>query len=75
VQERFRGSYSIAKALVTHAETGAVCKHAGSNIHSEKFLEEELCSVRNVNLGNAGFVVTGATFVVAFLDHSKKKVC
>lgn len=58
----------VCGILITHAETGAIGKHAGSNVHSEEFLEEEFGGVGDVDLGDAGFVVAGAAFVEAFFE-------
>ena len=59
---------AFTRVLVAHAEAGAVCEHAGGDVHGEEFLEEEFCGVGDVDLGDAGFIVAGATFVEAFLE-------
>jgi hypothetical protein len=59
---------ALNRVLVAHAEAGAVCKHAGGDVHGEQFLEEEFCGVRDVDLGDTSFVVAGAAFVKAFLE-------
>lgn len=40
----------IGRRLVAHAEAGAIREHAGSDVHSEEFLEEKLCGVGDVDL-------------------------
>ena len=60
--------FARRRRLITHAETGAISKHASSNIHSEQFLEEQFGSVWDVNLGDASFVVAGAAFVEGFFE-------
>jgi hypothetical protein len=62
------GEFAVAGRLVTHAEAGAVCEHAGSNIHGEQFLEEEFGSVRNVDLRDARLIMARSAFVVPLLD-------
>jgi hypothetical protein len=60
----------IARRLVAHAKARTIRKHAGRNIHSEEFLEEQFGSVGDVDLRDASFVVAGAAFVVAFFDRA-----
>ena len=60
--------FARRRRLITHAETGAIGKHACRDIHSEQFLEEQLCSVRDMDLGDASFVVAGAAFVEGFFE-------
>ena len=59
---------NITRRLVADAEAGAGREHAGGDVHSEEFLEEELGGVRDVNLRNARLVVAGAAFVFALLE-------
>lgn len=56
--------------LVTDAETGTICEHARSNVHTHQFLEKKLGSIRYLDLGDLGLVVARPAFVVAFLDLS-----
>jgi hypothetical protein len=56
--------------LVAHAEAGAAGEHACGDVHSEELLEEEFRGVGNVDLRDARFIVAGAAFVVALLDHA-----
>jgi hypothetical protein len=59
-----------SRILVTNADTRTICEHAGCDIHGEEFLEEEFGGVGNLNLGNAGFVVARAAFVLALFKLS-----
>lgn len=53
----------VVGRLVAHAEAGASGEHACCNVHGEEFLKEKFGGVRDMDLGNAGFVVTGPAFV------------
>jgi hypothetical protein len=57
----------LARRLVSYAEAGAVREHACGNIHGEKLLEEQFGGIGNVDLRDAGFVMTRAAFVRALL--------
>jgi hypothetical protein len=57
-----------SRVLVANADTCTSGKHAGCDVHGEKFLEEEFGGIGDLDLGDAGFVVAGATFVLAFLE-------
>lgn len=58
----------LFRHLVTHTETRTIRKHAGRDIHSEQFLEEQFCRVRDVDLRDTSFVVARAAFVEALLE-------
>lgn len=60
----------VGRLLVTNAEAGAVGEHAGRNVHGEKFLEQKLGGIWNVDLGDARLVVAGTAFVVALFDRA-----
>jgi len=60
--------HSVRQRLVTDAQSRAIGKHAGGNVHGEEFLEEQLGGVGDVDLGDAGFVVAGAAFVEALFE-------
>lgn len=58
----------LAGRLVADAEAGTGCEHACRDVHGEKFLEEQFGGVGDVDLGDAGLVVAGATLVFALLE-------
>jgi hypothetical protein len=62
--------FCVRRQLVTYAQSGAIGKHASSNVHGEEFLEEEFCSVGDVDLGDAGLVVTRTAFVETLFELS-----
>ena len=62
--------FCVRRQLVTYAQSGAVGKHASSNVHGEEFLEEEFRSVGDMDLGDTGLVVTGTAFVETLFELS-----
>jgi len=59
-----------SRVLVANADTCTSCEHAGCDVHGEEFLEEEFGSVGDLDLGDAGFVVAGAAFILALFELS-----
>ena len=58
----------VVGRLVTDAETGAGREHTGGDVHGEKFLEEKLGGVGDVDLRDARLVVAGTALVFALLE-------
>ena len=59
------------QSSLTDTDAGAVSEHTSGDVHSLQFLEQELGGIRDVDLGDLGLVLAGATLERAFAQDPR----